>query len=896
MNHLVIAIFLAVILAAYGGAAAGGFGLLCGIGFGLLLGLQLRTHDRLRQLEQRLAQPVAQGEHADTRPPPSPAIAQPSTSIKPEAAVISASASTGVPATGPWDTVRGQPDSRAPGIIEHALAWLKNYMSTGNVVAKVGVLVLFVGVSFLLKYAVERNALSIELRLAGTAFGALVLMVSGWRLRARRAAFGLILQGAGVGILYVTVFAAARLYQVLPLGFTLLLLLALVGLAAFLAVAQDSRALATLGTIGGFLAPILTSTGSGNHVALFSYYALLNLGIVGIAWFKAWRVLNWVGFMFTFVIGAAWGYRFYTPAHFATTEPFLILSFLFYLTVAVLFAHWHPPRLRGFVDGTLVFGLPLVCFALQAPLVRDIEFGYAWSALGMGLIYLAVARWLWRRGIEHLQMLIESLLALGVVALSLAIPFAFDGHITAAAWALEGTGLVWIGIRQQRVLARTFGSLLQLAAGAAFVLMHTQSSNDELMVLNARFLGSLFIALGALLASFLLWGARAALDRRERHLHIVLLAWGLLWWLGTGNHEIGLHIESRFGVAALLLFYSLSAAALAQGAARLDWLPATRATLLWLPAFALLTLTQFNDNTAPGPLAGLRWLGWLCAAGSAFVVLRRAEPTHADRVLGAGHALLWWSSLLLACWGLDWAIGIALPHTDNWGFAAWGVLPALMLVLVLRLEPHLRWPLQRFSTLYKVNAQLPVAGAVLLWVLSACLRTGDPYPLDFLPLLNPLDLAQAASLLLVLRWWFAVRDEPGLVLRTLPPFLAPALVGSAAFLWLNAATARAVHFLAAVSYTPYALRHSAVFQGSISVLWGVTALALMLAATRTAQRRLWLGGAALLVLLVLKLFFIDLAGSGTVARIISFMAAGGLMVLIGYLSPAPPAARAEYHP
>lgn len=185
---------------------------------------------------------------------------------------------------------------------------------------------------------------------------------------------------------------------------------------------------------------------------------------------------------------------------------------------------------------------------------------------------------------------------------------------------------------------------------------------------------------------------------------------------------------------------------------------------------------------------------------------------------------------------------------------------------------------------------------MLLWLLYACLRTGDPYPLEFLPLLNPLDLAQAASLLLVLRWWLAVRNEPALLLRTLPPFLVPALVGGVAFLWLNAATARAVHFLAAVSYTPYALRHSAVFQGSISVLWGVTALALMLAATRSAQRRLWLSGAALLALLVLKLFFIDLAGSGTVARIISFMAAGGLMVLIGYLSPAPPAAHAVHRP
>ena len=74
-----------------------------------------------------------------------------------------------------------------------------------------------------------------------------------------------------------------------------------------LAVLQDARALAVLGIVGGFLAPMLASTGSGNHVALFSYYAMLNSAIFGIAWFKAWRVLNVLGFVFTFGIGSAVG-------------------------------------------------------------------------------------------------------------------------------------------------------------------------------------------------------------------------------------------------------------------------------------------------------------------------------------------------------------------------------------------------------------------------------------------------------------------------------------------------------------------------------------------------------------------------------------------------------------
>ena len=445
MKFLPLALVLALVMAAFGGMLLDGGGALFGLVLGALAGWQLALNERLRRIERALATP---------RPAPPPA-AQPDAPQRDGGAALAAAPSPAAAGAGwqepetplpapqyvPGEARQHEPP-RAPNAVDRGIAWLKDYATTGNVVAKAGVLVLFVGVSFLLKYAVDRNALPIEVRLAGTAAAALALIVTGWRLRARRAAFGLILQGGGIGILYLTIFAAARLYQLLPLGFTFVLLLALVALSAALAVLQDARALATLGTIGGFLAPVLTSTGSGSHVALFSYYALLNLGIVGIAWFKAWRVLNLTGFVFTFVIAAAWGQRYYRPEYFASTEPFLVLSFLFYVAVAALFAHRHPPRLRGYVDGTLVFGLPLVCFALQWPLVRDFEFGRAWTALGMGAVYLLVARWLWRRGLAELRMLNESFLALGVMALSVAIPFAFDGHITAAAWALEGAGLV----------------------------------------------------------------------------------------------------------------------------------------------------------------------------------------------------------------------------------------------------------------------------------------------------------------------------------------------------------------------------------------------------------------------------------------------------------------------
>jgi uncharacterized membrane protein len=192
---------------------------------------------------------------------------------------------------------------------------------------------------------------------------------------------------------------------------------------------QDALALACAAALGGFAVPILVSTGSGNHVALFSYFALLNAGILLIAWFKAWRVLNMIGFVGTFSIGVTWGIRSYRPELFASTEPFLVIYFLMYVCIGLLFTRrkfleaanapqeggrramlrWSADR-ADYIDGTMVFGPPLIGFGLQYALVRHIEFGMAYSALLLGLLYFALAFRM--RGRERVRLLMEICIAL----------------------------------------------------------------------------------------------------------------------------------------------------------------------------------------------------------------------------------------------------------------------------------------------------------------------------------------------------------------------------------------------------------------------------------------------------------------------------------------------------
>ena len=444
----------------------------------------------------------ASGENFRIRSEPTPVMASATAASKTDRDAIASKPvwTPKPPPHAPPGTPRAPPRPaapRAPSDLDRGLARLmssaKQWLLGGNLVAKIGLLILFIGIAFLLRLASAHVEVPIELRLAGIAAGAIGLLIWGWRIRERRPGIALPVQGAALAILMMVTFGAFKLYQLIPAGPTFALLLVLVAFTCILAVLQDALWLAIFGISGGFAVPILLSTGGGSHIALFSYYALLNAGILAIALRRSWRVLNVLGFLFTFVIGTAWGLRSYQPQDYQSTQAFLILFVLFYIAIAVIYAWREAPKLKSYVDGTLVFGVPTVAMGLQYGLVKEMHLGMALSALLLGLLYALTASVLWRLKRENLRLLVESFFALAVVFGTLAIPLAFDGRWTSAAWALEGAGIIWIGLRQRQPLVWRFGMLVQI--GSWFAFLKTLIGFDALSAL-ANNVGLGFLLLG----------------------------------------------------------------------------------------------------------------------------------------------------------------------------------------------------------------------------------------------------------------------------------------------------------------------------------------------------------------------------------------------------------------
>ena len=446
-------------------------------------------------------------------------------------------------------------------------SWLQRLVS-GNIVAKIGVVILFFGIGFLLKYAYDHALLPVPLRLAGVAVFGFGMLIGGWRLREARRLYGLILQGGGIGVLYLDVFFALRVYGLLDVtaGFAAFMTLGV--MATLLAVRQDAKVLAVLGLTGAFLAPVLAGSKTDNHVLLFSYYTLLNGFILTISWFKAWRNLNLVGFIFTFVVGLLWGARNYRPELFASVEPFVLIFFAMYLVIPILFAHRQPPELKGLVDGTLVFGTPLATAFMQAGLVKGMPYGLAWSAGCAAALYALLAGATIRR--DGMRVLGETYVALSVVFLTFAIFFAFDAYPTFALWTLEGAAVVWVGLRQRRLLARLFGLGLQLA-GAFYFLVKYPDYRLADPWFNDFVLGCVIIAAAGFIIARLMHRYHATLDRNIEPSDGLIAAWAGLWWTMAGVHSLYYAYPSPDFPVALLVFFAASFAMVELVGARWQW-------------------------------------------------------------------------------------------------------------------------------------------------------------------------------------------------------------------------------------------------------------------------------------------------------------------------------------
>jgi uncharacterized membrane protein len=472
------------------------------------------------------------------------------------------------------------------------------------------------------------------------------------------------------------------------------------------------------------------------------------------------------------------------------------------------------------------------------------------------------------------------------------------------------------------------GIVLQFGAAIAFY-NHPWVTESLPLFFNAMYFGVAILTLCALFtARQLEFAARAAAPTPAswssaslRAAHWLMLLTGLLWLLAGTWREIYAaewRVDDMHRLVGLLACVALLLELFYR---RLDWpqlaMPArpllASALMVALLATAgnLLIFSGAKSWAYIGFDAVFEFIGLVALGGWLLRRLDHASSHAAARgTYAIEHVIAAWF-VLLQSGLLAYALaGHYIVRFEVWTTVALIVPGTLFALFALKRLRNAQWPAAQHQSAWLRAVNVAWLVLLLIWMLIANLASdGSMAPLPYLPLLNPIDLAHVLIALFALSLFGSYRALAADRLRnnktplTAPSWLRGVLV-LAAFWWLNSLLIRSLHHWNGTPLWLDGALDADLVQTSLSILWTLTALSTMFIATRRATaanttidavigatrwRLVWMLGATLLGIVVIKLLLVDMSSSGTLARIVSFLGVGVLMLVIGYLSPLPPA-------
>lgn len=757
-----------------------------------------------------------------------------------------------------------------------------NRLLAGNLLAKLGIVLLFFGAASGLKLAADHGLFPPEMRLACAALAGLLFIWMGagpatggqfrpaWLLRITemssrtRAGFGFALEGGGFGLLYLTTYFALSHFYFIGPAFAFVLFACLGVTCVVLALRQEGQALALLGLSGAFLAPLLAG-GDGSHLVLFAYIILLDLFILWASLRRGWRSLILAGLFFTILLGVLWADTGYRSELRNDTVTFIVILLAMFSLAPVLAARRGEGGEKGWQSATLLFCPPAVAAMAQSQLFRGEPDTLALCSLLAGLWY-AMLWFIARHGTDG--RLPRALAGMALAFLSLAPFLAFSQNTASVFWALEGAGLVWYARRGNGVLPMAAGILLQALSGIMLLDLWNTGTHGE-PFRNGLFHSSMLLVAAYVFSSIVLKNI-ALLSR-------LFLVAALLWWFAAWNSELGNSLNDSRHLVAILLLASITFVACEWGGRRLAMPDLRAASMLLLPLAAIIPAVITIE--IGHPLAEGLWLVLPLSLIALYAILRRHEQAHPDWLIAQRHVLQLWAIAWVPAWEAFWLAGQVPGMGSAFPEAARATLLAVPLMLAG--NRNQAWPLAPHRRLYESYGLALPALLAWLWLFTLPITLSGDWALPYVPLLNPLELSAALLLLALHRHWRATgcigRAQGYAVLFPL-----------ALLSWLTAILARSVHHWQAVPYQFHDLWQSAVLQALVSVAWTAFALAAMVLASKRHARIAWFGGLALLSVVGAKLLLVDLANVSGLLRVLSLLGIGLLVLGAGYLAPVPP--------
>lgn len=377
-----------------------------------------------------------------------------------------------------------------------------------NLINKIGILILALGISYLVKLGIDQNVITEPMRVGIGILAGSIVMLFAHKLRINYKAFSSVLVAGAISIFYFTIAIAFHDYHLIGQTVAFIIMVVITLFSAFISISYDRMELAAISLIGAFAVPFMVSTGQGNYVVLLTYILIIDIGILLIAYFKKWNFLNIQAYVFTMLLYCGWLSTIIGEAK-APYLGALIFGFLFYFTFILMNiinniknkGEFSNLQLAILSSNTLIFyGSGMLIFNSYHP-----EFKGLFTTI-LALFNLIYAWYLYKRfGVE--KRVIYVLIGMTLTFATLAIPIQFEGNYITLFWAAEAVVLIWLSQKSEIKTFKFASAIVHFLMLLSLIMDWSKLYNSETilaLIINPAFLTGLFAIASYIAVSYLL--------------------------------------------------------------------------------------------------------------------------------------------------------------------------------------------------------------------------------------------------------------------------------------------------------------------------------------------------------------------------------------------------------
>ena len=406
-----------------------------------------------------------------------------------------------------------------------------------NWFAIVGIVAIVFAVVFFLKYAFDNGLIGpVGQVIIGLIFG-ITLIFTGEFLRQKVHRYSQVISSGGIAVLYLSIWAAWGLFNLISPIATLSSISVITVLSSLLAIRYEAVYIAVLGVIGGFATPILLGKGFDSQIFLMSYVVVLNVGVLGISFFKNWRELNVATFGGTYIVIISWIAAYWKPDKLTITLFFLTLIFLIFAISLFIYNFVYKKEAEE-SDIILMLANAIVYFGLGYYLITDAGFKdfVGFFAFALSAFYFVLGSFSYQKFKEN-SYLTLGFLGISIFFLTIAVPLQVKNNLITIVWAIEAVSLLLLGFLISSQKLRVAALLIYILVFVRLFGFDTQIDISKfVLIFNMRFLTFILSAISMGLASYLYakYGQNLN-DDEKKILPVILIAanvlliWAFSW-------------------------------------------------------------------------------------------------------------------------------------------------------------------------------------------------------------------------------------------------------------------------------------------------------------------------------------------------------------------------------